>query len=255
MIKSLADIHQAEREKWDALAPADVLPEHIFPEGVTFATVANDNPLLSGVTDFLGDLRGKRVLEYGCGLGQFTVLLARSGAHVTAFDLSAQTVDYVQRRAAANGVADRIETHVAAAESLPFDNEAFDIVFGKAILHHIDTDSGAPELRRVVKPGGKAAFSEPLGMNPLLNFAREYLPYPHKHTRGEDHPLKKRDIVTWTEGFRETEIRGIQLLSMVERGFGFNRSFSWLRRADRLLLKHFPGLTCYCRYAVLLMTK
>jgi 2-polyprenyl-3-methyl-5-hydroxy-6-metoxy-1,4-benzoquinol methylase len=41
----------------------------------------------------LGDLRGKRVIEYGCGLGQLTVLLARSGAEVTAFDISSQSID------------------------------------------------------------------------------------------------------------------------------------------------------------------
>ena len=53
-----------------------------------------------GIAEFLGDLRGKRVIEYGCGLGKLTVLLARSGAQVTAFDLSEGSVEVARKRAA-----------------------------------------------------------------------------------------------------------------------------------------------------------
>ncbi len=254
-VKTLDEIHNFERAKWDALAPDHVDKNDIINVEASFQSVTSKIYLLQGVADFFGDLSGKKVLEYGCGLGKNTMLLAKSGADLTTFDLSPRSVEYTNKRAKANGVSDRVEAHVAAAEDLPFPSNSFDIVFGQAILHHIDTPTGAPELFRVVKPGGKVAFTEPLGMNPLLNFAREYVPYPHKHTRGEDHPLKDKDIEGWTAGYSDVQIVYIQLLSMLERGFGFGKKFPMLRQADTYLLERYPALRRYCRYAVLLMTK
>lgn len=254
-VKTLEDIHSVERTKWDALAPDHVGNGHILDDDTSFQSEINKSYLLQGIANFLGDLSGKTVLEYGCGLGKNTILLAKSGAEVTAFDLSPRSVEYVEKRADANGVSDRVDAHVAAAEDLPFPSDSFDIVFGQAILHHINTAAGAPELFRVAKPGGRIAFTEPLGMNPLLNFAREYVPYPHKHTRGEDHPLKDDDIKGWTAGYSDVRIIYIQLLSMLERGFGFGKKFTLLRRADVYLLERYPALRRYCRYAVLQMIK
>src|SRR6267142_529601 len=53
----------------------------------------------------LGDVRGLRVLDFGCGHGMAAVVLARRGACVTAFDLSFGYLDEAGQRARANGVA------------------------------------------------------------------------------------------------------------------------------------------------------
>src|SRR5947199_4956005 len=66
----------------------------------------------------LGDLRGKRVLDFGCGHGMAAVVLARRGACVTAFDLSHGYLDEARRRALANGVA--VDFVRADGEHLPF---------------------------------------------------------------------------------------------------------------------------------------
>ena len=62
---------------------------------------------------------------------------------------------------------------------------------------------GARELARVLAPGGKATFSEPLGTNPLVVLARAHLPYPGKHERGADRPLTVNDIAAWRAPFAE----------------------------------------------------
>src|SRR5439155_1558838 len=141
-----------------------------------------------------GDLRGKHVLEYGCGLGEISTLIARTGAQVTSFDLSAASVAVTRQRSEANDLSERIDLAVAAGESLPFADESFDVIFGKAILHHLNVQLGWPDLYRVLKTGGRAAFVEPMGMNPLLRFARAYVPYPHKNPRGADRPLNYDEI-------------------------------------------------------------
>jgi 2-polyprenyl-3-methyl-5-hydroxy-6-metoxy-1,4-benzoquinol methylase len=143
-----------------------------------FGEYARDSGRLVGVADFVGDLRGKRVLEYGCGLGEATVLLARSGARVSAFDLSPSSVEVTRRRAETNGL--EVDLAVAAGEDLPYADETFDVVVGVAILHHLDVERAGRELHRVLKPDGKAAFVEPMAMNPVLNFVRDHVPYAHK---------------------------------------------------------------------------
>jgi SAM-dependent methyltransferase len=247
--------HDTERRKWDAHAHAslprldDVRP---VPPGTTLATFAAGHITMEGMAEHLGDLSDREVLAYGCGLGELTIVLARSGARVTAFDLSPASVNFARERAEREGVADRVRFLVAAGESLPFPDGSFDLAVGKAVLHHLEPAAGARELARILKPGGRAAFSEPLGMNPLLVFARAHLPYPGKHERGADRPLTAADLEAWRAPFARVRLRPVQLLSMVERALGFGRAVPPLRTLDRMLLRRFPGLGRYCRYGILL---
>lgn len=247
--------YEIERAKWDAHAGTTL--QSITPPapGEDFASRATRDSLLPGVAEFLGDLHGKRVIEYGCGLGQLTVLLARSGAEVTAFDLSEQSVEVARERARMTGVERDITFAIAPGEELPFEDGSFDIAFGKAVLHHLDAVAGSRELARVLRPGGRAAFSEPLGTNPVVQFVRDHVPYPHKHERGADIPLRRSDIDAWMAPFSQADLRGVQLFSMVERGLGFHRKLPVLRDFDRMLLKRWPGLWPLCRYAVLTLEK
>lgn len=250
---ALKSVYEIEQEKWDRLArqQANLL---VAPD-MDFFHMVRKSSLMVGVAEFLGDVAGQRVLDYGCGLGMTTTLLARSGARVTAFDLSPESVRVTRLRAQANGVGDRVEALVAVGEQLPYASESFDIVFGKAILHHLDVRWGSQELYRVLKPGGKAVFVEPMGMNPLLNFVRAHVPYPKKKPRGADIPLTYREIHAWGQPFGQFQYREIQLLSMLERGLGFNKKLTVMRRADDWLLKNFPPLRRFCRYVVLYMIK
>lgn len=247
--------YRIERAKWDAHAGDPTKPLKPLEPGEDFASRLRDDPLMPGVVDFLGDLRGRQVIEYGCGLGKVTVLLARSGAQVTAFDLSEQSVDVARRRAEMDGVADRIAFHIAPGEDLPFADGSFDIAVGKAVLHHIEPVAGAREMARVLRPGGRAAFSEPLGTNPLVRLVRDHVPYPHKHERGADIPLRPQDVEAWLAPFAEGHIRGVQLTSMVERMFGFNTAIGPLRYIDGELLRRWPSLWPLCRYGVLTLVR
>jgi 2-polyprenyl-3-methyl-5-hydroxy-6-metoxy-1,4-benzoquinol methylase len=252
--------YEVERAKWDAHAhhtdvARELGPEDVLPPDMTFDRYAADHLSMSGMAEFLGDLKDRKILEYGCGLGQLSVVLARSGALVTTFDLSEASIEVARKRAELNGVAERIEFHAASGEELPFETGSFDLAIGKAILHHLDPEVGARELARVLAPGGRATFSEPLGTNPLVVFARAHLPYPGKHERGADRPLTVQDIAAWRAPFAEFRLRPIQLLSMVERAFGFGRKIPILRRIDGIILRRIPAAWRLCRYGVLYLRK
>jgi SAM-dependent methyltransferase len=201
----------------------------------------------------LGDLRGQRVLDYGCGHGMAAVVLARRGAIVTAFDISPGYVREAEARAAANGVSGRFL--VADGEHLPFADNSFDAIWGSAILHHLDLKIAGAELRRVLAPGGVAVFCEPWGGNPILEFARRRLPYPDKHRTPDERPLTANDLAPLRALFPGMRVDGYQLLGMVRRVWRNRRVDTVLDAADRRLLRLAPVLKIWCRYVVLTLPR
>ena len=165
--------------------------------------------------DQLGDLAGLPVLDFGCGHGMASVVLARRGGRVTGFDLSAGYLEEARERAAANRVP--IVFLQADGERLPFADESFARIWGNAVLHHLDLTIAGPELLRVLQPGGFAVFCEPWGENPLLSWARHSLPYPGKQRTPDEQPLRQRHLKLLRSIFPEVEMRGYQLLSMPRR--------------------------------------
>ena len=106
----------------------------------------------------LGDVAGKDLLELGCGAAQWGVLLAQRGARMTGLDNSERQLEHARERMAAAGV-DFPLVH-AAAESMPFGDESFDVVFcDHGAMSFADPLVVVPEVARVLRPGGLLAFS------------------------------------------------------------------------------------------------
>ncbi|MDD5072668.1 MAG: class I SAM-dependent methyltransferase [Candidatus Omnitrophica bacterium] len=142
----------------------------------------------------LGDAAGKRVLDMGCGTGGNSCWLAKRGAKVTAIDISPVNIEKTKSWATKNGVT--IDARVMDCGKLGFADASFDMVFGSFILHHIDIEKAAPEIRRVLKGGGKAVFIENSGDNPLLMFFRSrVLPvFGLRKSSPSEYPLTKERI-------------------------------------------------------------
>lgn len=197
----------------------------------------------------LGDVRGRRILDLGCGHGMAAIVLARRGANVTALDLSIGYLQEAATRARANHV--NIAWVAADAERLPFADGSFDCVWGNAVLHHLDLEPAGRELRRVLRPGGIAVFCEPWGENPLLAWARSRLPYRGKHRTRDEAPLDRQGLEVLRRHFPKLAVEGHQLLAMVGRVLGPRQ---WLTQGDAWLLRRVPMLQRWCRYVVLAMS-
>ena len=99
--------------------------------------------------------RGEKVLEVGCGIGTDALRWAKGGAEVTAIDLTEEAIAEATRRFALYGL--RADLRVGDAESLPFADGAFDLVYSFGVLHHTpDTQRAIDEIHRVLRPGGRA---------------------------------------------------------------------------------------------------
>ena len=197
---------------------------------------------------WLGDLAGKRVLELGGGPGDYTMMLARRGAQVTAIDIAPAGLQITRRRARRNRVNGAVTTCWTTAETLPFPAETFDWVVGFGLLHHADPVTLGPEVRRVLRPGGRAIFREPLGTNPVLQFARNHVPYRRKYRSLNEHPLHYGDIYNVGQHFRAVRTREFYLFSMISRAVGGEMSFPYLWAVDEFLIKKLPLVRPWCRY-------
>ena len=119
----------------------------------------------------LGNIQGKRILDLGCGAGENSVYFAKRGAVCVAADYSPGMVEVALQLAAANQV--EIEGCTENAIALSFPDNSFDIVYASNLLHHLpDPQAAIREMYRVLKPGGKACFWDPLKHNPVINVYR-----------------------------------------------------------------------------------
>lgn len=119
----------------------------------------------------LGDVRGKYLLDLGCGAGENSVYFAQLGASCVATDYSPGMVDVAVKLAERNGV--QVEGKVINAMEIDFPDNTFDVIYASNLLHHIpDPKLVLQEMHRVLKPGGKACFWDPLRHNPIINVYR-----------------------------------------------------------------------------------
>jgi 2-polyprenyl-3-methyl-5-hydroxy-6-metoxy-1,4-benzoquinol methylase len=182
----------------------------------------------------IGDLRGRRVLDVGCGNGQNAALLARLGAEVTGIDVSAGAIRLAQRRAAAWGVRDRVQLICAPLETAALPAGAFDVVWGDAFLHHVldELPHVVSRLLAATRPGGLLVFSEPVNRCPPLRRLRERVPLATP-TTADERPLADAELELLRRQLPDLRMRSFGLLGRLEPfvlpGCNLERAAAWRR--------------------------
>jgi SAM-dependent methyltransferase len=148
---------RANRADWDRNAD-DYQAEHgEFLRDVGF--VWSPEGLDEAEVRFLGDVRGRRVLEVGCGAGQCARWLVSQGASVVGLDLSFRQLQHSRRIDEATGIA--VPAVCATATAVPLADACFDLAcsaFG-ALPFVADVDVVMREVARVLRPGGRWVFA------------------------------------------------------------------------------------------------
>ena len=191
------------------------------------------------------DFRGARILDYGCGDGTFSCLLASQGANVSGIDISSKSIGEARALANRMGMNGSPSFVVCDAHRTPFDSNSFDYVVGNGALHHLDLDRAYIEIARVLKPGGRAFFMEPMYHHPLLWLLRRLTPKDHTE---DERPLSFADIDRARQWFTECAHREHFLLSVFAAPVHFLgkdaalTAIRGLDRFDRILMAMLPPL-------------
>ena len=210
--------------------------------------------------DVLGNIEGLDVLDFGCGTGGTMRRLLDRNANVMGFDLAYSRLELAQEW---HGIAmDPVGGYLvqASAELLPFARASFDFVIGKQILHHLDLDLAASEVKRVLRPGGRAAFLEPLIHNPMLEGYRRLT--PHLRSPSEQ-ALAMSDLRRFSDQFKRWEHREFCLFSVLPALLEAATKPSpiwriprnWLQRLDRRLADIFPAIGRYYWETVIVLDR
>jgi len=155
----------------------------------------------------------QRVLDIACGPGTLSFLAAKQAARVDAIDFSPGMVAQVRERASREGVKN-IEATVMDAQSLAFDDAAFDAAFCMfGFFFFPDRAKAFREMHRVVRPGGRALIStwSPIEKRPFMRIAfeavAEAVPQFPTPTKGDLQDPAECVREMTEAGFRDVEAR------------------------------------------------
>ena len=188
-------------------------------------------------------------LDFGCGAGDSSVLLAKIGYRVSGFDISPRNVDSARALAAKYDVSDRTDFSVQAAESLSYPDESFDVVCGIDILHHIEIEQAVLEARRVLKPGGLAVFKEWVEAPLFDAFRQSWLMlrlFPReasieRHITHDERKLSPGEVDFIVRAFGKADLRRFHLTVRLARLVGNSfHTIQRLAKIDRVLMRLVP---------------
>lgn len=229
------DRKTSERRFHDEAYAQDTRAEAAKYYDVMRASVADFRSAVSAAS------AGADVLEYGCGAQPHALLYATGARSIRGIDISPVAIEQANAAAREAGLANA-EFAVMDAEALEYADGSFDLVYGSAVVHHLDLARATPEIARVLRPGGRAIFIEPLGHNPAINLYRRRTPGLRTP---DEHPLKLDDLRLVASHFERSDVRFYHFLSLAAVPFRGTRAFAGLLRGldagDRALFRVGPA--------------
>ena len=201
-------------------------------------------------------LENKRILEFGSGRGEFSVLLAKLGGRVIGIDIGSDLIELSKLVAELNNV--KCDFVVGSIDKLPFEDNSFDFVVGNGILHHLPKQGVLDSLNeayRVLKPDGIALFTEPIENSKFFNFLQNLLPLEKPGNpqyrpsilqrkrwkkylfEADDRDLTNKELIFAKGSFRNVDFKYYGFLIRLARIFP-NEKFSKLLTNVDLLFTH-----------------
>lgn len=231
-------------------------------------------PEMRSITQTIGNFKGKKILDVGCGLGEASVYFALKGARVTAFDISKAMVDVTKRLAKQYQV--RLKTYVCSIEQLAVPTgQRFDVIYVGNLFHHVHIEQALDALTPHLKPNGMLISWDPVDYNPVINVYRSLA--TNVRSRYE-RPFRLTEINKFKKYFGSVSVKWFWLTTLiifvlmyvverrdpnkerywkvvVKEGDKWKWLYTPLKALDDLFLAIFPFLRPLCWNVVLVCRK
>lgn len=181
--------------------------------------------------------KDKVVLDYACGDGAMSCFIASEteALFTVGLDISDVSIENARGQVDNLDLREKVFFIQGDCENTKLPDNTFDIIYCCGMLHHLDLSYAFPEMRRILKPGGKIIAVEALAYNPLIRLYR--ILTPEMRTEWEKkHILSLSDITFARRFFSVGEIRYWHITSMLAA------PFSKHEKVQFLLLKIFNSL-------------
>jgi SAM-dependent methyltransferase len=198
----------------------------------------------------LGDVRGKTVLDFGCGSGENLVPLVERGARVIGLDISPELIALAQQRVDKAGLEATVRVGSAYETGLP--DESVDVIFSIALIHHLDIPSVLREMLRILKKSGRVIIQEPIRFSGAYGGLRTMLP-AQDDISDYEHPLTREELTAVCAPFKPEGMRYFRLpLIPLFRRISPQRL---LWKMDRWLIRHLPIINRYATLVVIRLVR
>jgi len=214
----------------------------------------------------LGDVKGKYILELGCGLGKFSTYLCKKGANVYGIDISEEAVKAANMINALNGTSCQFRT--GDIVKLPYNCEMFDRVVGVAVLHHLskpDVVEAMIQVQKALKHGGKAIFLEPIENSRYFSNFQNIFPAGKKSSgyyrpsilnrkawnrylsEMEDRDMTTKELIDAGKIFMDVKMSGHGFITRLDRVIKNPKAINWMKIFDSMLFSIIPSFRKYAR--------
>lgn len=202
-------------------------------------------------------VQGRCILEIGCGSGGNAKnrIEPLGPAYILAVDISQTFIRNAKEKWEIPG---KLEYAVLDV-SEPI-NDVFDVIIGRAVLHHLDYQEVLLRLcRDNLSDNGQMVFYEPLGSNWLMRIFQSFSRSAHTE---DERPFERHDIKWFNKTFPEFEFIPVNFLSLPLGALSsllFKRPDNVMLRAadriDRFLARRIPFIHPYFRYGIFVIRK
>ena len=221
--------------------------DKIYSDNSTISWISEDDQTLTAVIKHFGNVKGKKVLDLGCGDGSTSLFFARQGANVVAVDISEVAINKLSQFCQQNNI-----PNVAAIKASAFEIgelEQFDFVFGNMILHHLEPFGVFSDvLRKSIVSGGKAFFHENSAFSDVLIWFRNNLVGKYgipKYGDDDEFPLMPKEVKLLENNFCvEIDHPELVFFGLASVYFLKGRFHKYMQSLDNYLFQ-FPNLRKY----------
>lgn len=265
-ISLISKIWKAEEEFHDTFAKEIKITDINIAHFVS-STVVPQNIYALKV---LGDVRDKKLLEIGCGAGEFSVYFALKGAKVTSIDISSGMLNKSKELSRHYEVENKISFIKSAAEIFKPASGYYDIIFGQDILHHTNIPMVIKQMQTILSPSGKMVFIETLQSN---IFVRLYRLLSKNLRTSSEKPLTFSDVNNIKVLFNSFKHQEFQLTTQIiymyfalkghspsktrywklilANTLEYKKLFSILSKLDNIIMRTCPLLRRACLWTVI----